>query len=99
MPDRPIVDRTDLTGNFDLDISWADESRRAKGRTPAGCVVRAHNRFSGTSRSKAQSARGPVQFLVIDYVEKATSNYPGQNSSEVKPQAKFNDAAARIIRV
>jgi uncharacterized protein (TIGR03435 family) len=76
MPDRPIVDRTGLTGNYDLDVSWADESRPANGELRPGAldVAALITAFQEQAGLKLESARGPVLFLVIDHVEKASSN-------------------------
>jgi uncharacterized protein (TIGR03435 family) len=76
MPDRPIVDRTGLSGNYDLDVSWADESRPSNGELrPVSLDVAALiTAFQEQAGLKLESARGPVQFLVIDHVEKPSEN-------------------------
>src|SRR5262249_43987152 len=76
MPDRPIVDRTGLTGNYDLDVSWGDEIRVPNGqirevRLDEAALMTAFQEQAGL---KLETTRGPVQFLVIDHVEKASSN-------------------------
>lgn len=72
---RTVVDASGLTGNFDMDLQW----------TPApGLDVQA-NIVSGDTASlftaiqeqlglKLESARGPVEVLVIDSVERPTPN-------------------------
>ena len=75
--DRPIVDRTGLTGGFDLHLKWAvDAPEGATGPVasddPSGPSI-----FTALKEQlglKLESARGPVEILVIDHVEKPSEN-------------------------
>lgn len=53
--DRPVIDKTGLSGAFDLDLKWADTSIFAALEAELGL--------------KLEAAKGPVDILVIDHVE------------------------------
>jgi uncharacterized protein (TIGR03435 family) len=75
--DRPIVDKTGLTGGFDLHLKWtADlpESAPESGTVvePTGLSI-----FTALKEQlglKLESAKAPVEILVIDHVEKPSEN-------------------------
>ena len=72
MAGRPIVDRTGLTGAFDIDLTWAPEQQGAPGTTPAPdgdrpSLVTAVQEQLGL---KLESQRLPFETLVIDSVER-----------------------------
>ena len=67
--DRPVVDRTGLSGRFDFEIRWVGDTLTA---TDPGATVRTND---GPSLAivlqeqlglKLEAATGPVEFLVID---------------------------------
>jgi uncharacterized protein (TIGR03435 family) len=63
---RVVVDRTGLTGKYDFDLKWAqDPSADAAGPS----IFTALQEQLGL---KLESARGPVEVLVIDHVERPT---------------------------
>jgi uncharacterized protein (TIGR03435 family) len=79
---RVVVDRTRLTGNYDVDLTWtpdrlpprppgtpADQPIRVNGATidPNGPSI-----FTAVREQlglKLESSKGPVQVLAIDHVE------------------------------
>jgi len=73
---RPVVDRTGLTGEFDLVLDWTPEVV-----LPARVVKGSHD-LGGPSIFTAlhqlglrlQSDKGPVDILAIDHVEKPSEN-------------------------
>jgi uncharacterized protein (TIGR03435 family) len=75
--DRPIVDRTRLTGGFDLNLKWtADVSEGSPGSgatiDPTGPSI-----FTALREQlglKLESAKEPVEILVIDHVEQPSEN-------------------------
>jgi uncharacterized protein (TIGR03435 family) len=75
--DRPVFDRTGLTGEFDLHLKWAAEvpaSAPGPGNIddPTGLSI-----FTALKEQlglKLESAKGPVEVLVIDHVEKPSEN-------------------------
>ncbi len=61
--DRMVIDKTGLTGLFDVHLEWADD---------AGPSI-----FTAVEEQlglKLESARGPVEYLVIDRAEKPSGN-------------------------
>ena len=75
--DRPVVDRTGLTGGFDLQLKWtADmpEGSPGSGATidPTGASI-----FTALREQlglKLESAKEPVEVLVIEHVEQPSEN-------------------------
>jgi uncharacterized protein (TIGR03435 family) len=73
---RPVVDQTGLTGRFDYTLEWIPETNTQPNAEipadPQGLV------FLDALREqlglKLQSAKGPVQVLVIDHVERPSEN-------------------------
>jgi uncharacterized protein (TIGR03435 family) len=84
--DRPILDKTGLTGNYDFTVRWVSSvdsnSPPTPPTEPGGMVGR--RRFpSDPSRVEAiqkqlglklEPGRGPVEYVVIDHVEKPSEN-------------------------
>jgi len=84
---RTVVDRTGLTGAFDLDLKWTPEAlaQRAAG-TPVDQPLRLNGSDVDTSGPslftaiqeqlglKLVSARGPVKVLIVDSAERPTEN-------------------------
>ena len=66
--DRPVVDRTGLSGNFNFDVKFAPEGA-------ADAVSDGTSIFAALGAElglKLESARGPVDVLVVDSVERPT---------------------------
>jgi len=75
---RPVVDRTGLTGRFDFTIEWIPTPQGPAAPdagvqpVPAGLtILEALNEQLGL---KVESTQGPLQFLVIDHVERPSEN-------------------------
>jgi uncharacterized protein (TIGR03435 family) len=79
---RTIIDKTGLTGNYDISLEWTpDESQMAMlqqdaprpppSDTPGPSIFTALQEQLGL---KLESQKGPVQVLVVDRVEKPTGN-------------------------
>ena len=81
---RIVVDRTGLTGNFDIDLSWTpDQIPQARGDAPPGAPAlppidpNGPSLFTALQEQlglKLDSTRGPVDVLVIDKVERPTED-------------------------
>lgn len=81
--DRPVIDKTNLTGRFDIRLQWTPdvgESSLSPGGDP---LPPAPSDNAGPSifvaiqeqlGLKLEAAKGPVEVLVIDYVEKPSVN-------------------------
>ena len=69
---RPVIDRTGLTGDFDLDLSYTPES---PARGAIGVPADGPSIFTALQEQlglKLDSQRGPVDVFVIDRAERPT---------------------------
>jgi uncharacterized protein (TIGR03435 family) len=81
---RTVVDRTGLTGTFDLELSWTPEQLpQGRGDPPPGAPLlppidpNGPSIFTAVQEQlglKLDSQRGPVEVLVIDSVEPPTED-------------------------
>ena len=75
---RIIVDKTGLTGGFDIDLEFTPNPAAAGGQPPAaGGDANAPSLFTALEEQlglKLVPQRGPVEMLVIDRVERPTEN-------------------------
>ena len=75
---RIIVDKTGLTGGFDIDLEFTPDPAAAGGQPPAaGGDANAPSLFTALEEQlglKLVPQRGPVEMLVIDRVERPTEN-------------------------
>lgn len=62
------MDRTGLTGQFDFDLTWAPE------QSPGVTGPSIFTALQEQSGLKLESARGPVEVLVIDQVQPLVPN-------------------------
>jgi len=74
--DRPVIDKTGLTGLFDFHLEYAPDQASADGAAtpadPGGASI-----FSALQQQlglKLTRAKGPGEFLVIDHVERPSAN-------------------------
>ena len=71
-PDRPVLDRTNLTGLFDIRLHFIEERPGAPDSDLSGPTM-----FIAVQEQlglKLESSKGPVEFLIIDHVEHPTAN-------------------------
>jgi uncharacterized protein (TIGR03435 family) len=66
---RTVVDKTGLTATYDIALSWSNESSPPDSPWPS--IFTAVQEQLGL---KLESAKGPVQTLVIDHVEMPSEN-------------------------
>jgi uncharacterized protein (TIGR03435 family) len=78
MLDRPVVDRTGLTGRYDFDLEWAPDETQFGGEippapadTPLAPLFVAIQEQLGL---KLEATRGPVQGLIVDKAERPTAD-------------------------
>jgi uncharacterized protein (TIGR03435 family) len=64
---RPVLDRTGIAGEFDVDLEWTPDESSDTGPS----IFTALQEQLGL---RLQSARGPVEMLVIDHVERPSEN-------------------------
>lgn len=72
---RPVVDKTGLSGVYDLHLQWTRETGPGKG--DSGGTADAPLIFTALKEQlglKLQSGKDPVQVLVIDQVNEPTAN-------------------------
>jgi uncharacterized protein (TIGR03435 family) len=70
--DRLVVDKTGLTGSYDLTLDWQHDAPAASTDVPSGPTI-----FTALEEQlglKLVPAKGPVPVLVIDAVEKPSEN-------------------------
>jgi uncharacterized protein (TIGR03435 family) len=69
---RPIVDKTGLTGKYDLSLQWTPDNTLADSPLAGGPSI-----FTAVQEQlglKLTSTHGPVKTLVIDHVEPPSPN-------------------------
>jgi uncharacterized protein (TIGR03435 family) len=77
---RPVIDRTGLTGTFDIRVNWAPDpvaQPATPGKEAAPDSAADPSVFSALQDQlglKLEATRGPVEILVIDHVEEPTDN-------------------------
>ncbi len=80
---RAVVDRTGLSGNFDIDLTWTpDQLPQGRGEPPPGVQLppidpNGPSIFTAVQEQlglKLDSQRGPMDVLVIDRVEQPTED-------------------------
>ncbi len=73
--DRPVVDRTGLTGRYDFKLEWTDESPASQ---PNSSTTSDGPSFTTALREqlglKLESAKVPLRLPVIDRVERPSEN-------------------------
>lgn len=77
--DRPVVDRTNISGIYSFKLAWTPDETQFEGRgfAPAKDTGDAPDLFTAIQQQlglKLESAKIPVDVLVIDRVEKPTAN-------------------------
>jgi uncharacterized protein (TIGR03435 family) len=71
---RPVIDRTGLTGTWDLDLQFAPDG---VGLTPAAPQDSGPSLFTALEEQlglKLELSTGPVEVLVVDRIERPTTN-------------------------
>jgi len=68
---RPVIDQTGLTGSYDFKVDWAVDDAIAPNDPSAGPSV-----FTALQEQlglKLDSAKGPVEVIVVDHANRAPS--------------------------
>jgi uncharacterized protein (TIGR03435 family) len=75
---RQVVDKTGLTGNYDFTLTWTpDEMRAPSDASAATAADSGPSIFSAIEEQlglKLVSAKGPVDVIVVDHVERPSEN-------------------------
>jgi len=72
-----VIDRTGLTGTFDVHLKWAADPSTGAGGPGTADDPTGPSIFTALQEQlglKLESAKGPVEVLVIDHVEKPSAN-------------------------
>jgi uncharacterized protein (TIGR03435 family) len=80
-----VIDKTGLTGKYDVTLQWTDERSESAFKGPDGAPQRAEpapdaggpSIFTAVQEQlglKLQSSKGPVDTLVVDHVEMPSEN-------------------------
>lgn len=76
--DRPVMDRTGLSGEFDFILEWAREIGPPQGQGKAPPPDPQGPSFQQALREqlglKLESAKAPLQILIIDHIERPSEN-------------------------
>jgi uncharacterized protein (TIGR03435 family) len=76
--DRPVVDKTGLTGRYDFDLEWAPDETQFGGEVPvAPADAPSPPLFAAMQQQlglKLEATRGPVAALVVDKAERPSAN-------------------------
>jgi uncharacterized protein (TIGR03435 family) len=75
--DRMVIDRTGLAGRYDFEIRWTPDNVQAQSTAPGTPTRDAPSLFAALPEQlglKLEAQRGPVEFLVIDSIDKPTPN-------------------------
>ena len=71
--DRPVLDRTDLSGRYNFELDWIPDA----GPCPSPAAGDAASIFTALEEQlglKLESTKDPVETIVVDYAEKADAN-------------------------
>lgn len=80
---RPVIDKTGLTGAFDVHLRWAREpqtpffARGDSSKLPDPAELGVPSIFDAVEKQlglKLESGRGPVEHMIVDHVEKPDEN-------------------------
>jgi uncharacterized protein (TIGR03435 family) len=76
--DRPVVDKTGLSGRYDFDLEWAPDETQFSGGFPAPSAGETSPPLFEAIQEqlglKLVATRGPVDALVVDQAERPTAN-------------------------
>jgi uncharacterized protein (TIGR03435 family) len=69
---RMVIDRTGLKGEFDFELRWTPENSRGAADTQANDAPSLFAALQEQLGLRVESQRGPVEFLVVDDIERPT---------------------------
>jgi uncharacterized protein (TIGR03435 family) len=74
--DRPVVDRTGLTGTVDFDVEWClpTDSAPAPGALPETCEPTFLHAIEDRLGLSLKRSNGPIDVRVIDHIERPSAN-------------------------
>lgn len=76
--DRPVVDKTGISGRYDFDLSWAPDETQFGGEVPVAPADAPSAPFFTAIQQqlglRLVATKGPVEALVVDKVERPSAN-------------------------
>jgi uncharacterized protein (TIGR03435 family) len=72
---RPVLDKTGLTGLYDLDLQWTPDDNELQ--SPPGSAPNGPAIFTAIQEQlglKLEAGKGPVEIIVIDHIERPSGN-------------------------
>ena len=75
--DRPVLDKTRLSGKYDFDLEWAPDETQFDGQRPATPESTKPDLFAAIQQQlglRLEATKGPVEALVINQVERPSDN-------------------------
>jgi uncharacterized protein (TIGR03435 family) len=76
--DRPVIDKTGLSGRFDFDLDWAPDETQFGGEVPvASADAPSPPFFTAIEQQfglKLEATKGPVRALVVDSAQPPIAN-------------------------
>jgi uncharacterized protein (TIGR03435 family) len=76
--DRPVVDKTGLSGRYDFDLEWTPDETQFGGSVPTGSPEPPKpDLFTAMQQQlglRLEATRGPIEALVIDRAERPAAN-------------------------
>jgi uncharacterized protein (TIGR03435 family) len=76
--DRPVVDKTGLSGRYDFELEWTPDETQFGGNAPTGNPdAPKPDPFSAMQQQlglRLEATRGPIEALVIDRAERPTED-------------------------
>lgn len=75
--DRPVVDKTGLTGRYDFDLEWANDESQFNGEVPTSADANAAPLFTAIQQQlglRLVATKGPVAALIVDRAQKPSAN-------------------------
>ena len=75
--DRPVIDQTGLDGDYYIKIQWVPEQHHAEAGSDAPLGPSGPDIFTALQQQlglKLKPTKGPVEFLVIDHIERPSEN-------------------------
>lgn len=71
---RPVVNRTGLTGRYDVHLKWSVEGQKVNGEEVENTAPSMFTAVKETLGLELKSTHGPVQVLVVDGAEEPSAN-------------------------
>lgn len=76
--DRPVLDKTGLSGKYDFNLEWTPDETQFGGQVPTATQESTKPDFFAAVQQqlglRLESTRGPVDGIVIDHVERPSDN-------------------------